>query len=414
MDSLKLPQTQCKCKNCGKPVSADFRICPYCETRIQPLSPRQPASPRQPGPTSTSNNAPLSSLPPDPSQNNNNQSLFVGKFSPNDIKLEKLLSSTSAYGNVYQGKLFSIPVVFKIPKNHTSKKDREQWLKEAEITSRYPCQYIVQFIGSCVRNTPQGDEEMIISFELLHGDLEKLLAIDSRGNADINLYQRVDMCMQAARGMNYLHSHGIMHRDLKLDNMMYLKFGSGDHAQYIVKIGDFGLSLVCSNFSHASQNWEFGPALDYKIGNLGCRAPEKMKYGEYTNKADVYSFGVCIWSIVTGLNIENEEWGTGDDGWASEKDFIHAVLELNGRPDINKIDGRLTGLRELVSQCWSFDPTKKRDQNQRPSFEQVLAHGDSFFILNLLFYIFNSIRGFNLKSYSLASECLYKDLHCCL
>ncbi|XP_062190137.1 probable serine/threonine-protein kinase WNK3 [Phragmites australis] len=90
-------------------------------------------------------------------------------------------------------------------------------------------------------------------------------------------------CRQILEGLAYLHSHGIIHRDLKCDNI----FVNGSQGQ--VKIGDLGLAAVRRRTS---------PHAAHCVGTPEFMAPEV--YAEaYDELADVYSFGMCVLEMFT-------------------------------------------------------------------------------------------------------------------
>lgn len=88
--------------------------------------------------------------------------------------------------------------------------------------------------------------------------------------------------MDTARGMNYLHERGtpILHRDLKSLNLLL------DESRR-VKLADFG-------WTKGLQNYMTG-----KIGTYQWMAPEVISSFQYTEKADVYSFGIILWEIAS-------------------------------------------------------------------------------------------------------------------
>eukprot|EP01088_Endostelium_zonatum_P005965 TRINITY_DN1803_c0_g1_i1.p1 TRINITY_DN1803_c0_g1~~TRINITY_DN1803_c0_g1_i1.p1 ORF type:complete len:597 (+),score=111.16 TRINITY_DN1803_c0_g1_i1:250-2040(+) len=302
--------------------------------------------------------------------NRGNEIRFIGRFDLKDMKFEKLLTGDGPFSNIYQGKLLGVPAVFKVPKPRISAAEREQWVREAYITSSHPCQYVVQFLGHTTRKiSNSAEEELIIAFELLHGDLFKLLKIELGGNKLIPLTTRIDMLIQAAKGLGYLHSKGILHRDLKLANIFFQKFGED---QYRVKIGDFGVAI---NLDHQKSFTK-----DHDIGNLETRAPEKIQFGEYTKSADIYSFGIVMWSVITMLDTEKERWGV--DNWNTRDEFKAAVLK-GGRPDIEKVDD-IPDLRNLIQDCWSFDMKLHKDQ-KRPTWENVVMRLEKILLLSRTF-----------------------------
>jgi WNK lysine deficient protein kinase len=90
-------------------------------------------------------------------------------------------------------------------------------------------------------------------------------------------------CRHILEGLAYLHARGIIHRDLKCDNI----FVNGSQGQ--VKIGDLGLAAVVRRR---------GNGASCVVGTPEFMAPE-VYAEDYDERADVYSFGMCVLEMVT-------------------------------------------------------------------------------------------------------------------
>ena len=149
--------------------------------------------------------------------------------------------------------------------------------------------------------------------------------------------ERVKVLIQIADAMKYVHSLGIIHCDLKLENILL-----DDNKN--VKISDFGMATQINSDSVSLKN--FG-------GTFRFIAPEILTENpDYDQKVDVYSFGVVFFLILS----------------KGEFPKITLVDIISGKKaTIPDSFSRFSG--ELINRCWSYDP------NERPSFAEIL---DSF------------------------------------
>ena len=173
----------------------------------------------------------------------------------------------------------------------------------------------------------------------------------------------VEIALDVARGMAYLHSRSppIIHRDLKSANVLLCLEGGEHGSRLVAKIGDFGLAKTMAT-----------SGLSTSVGTARWMAPEVLSdlTGErYTEKADVFSFGIILWELCTSL------LPYADVPAGNEYALGMAVVTQNLRPDVGKlpvVSGKDVGsaygaLIRLVEECWVADPSA------RPSFGAIVG-----------------------------------------
>lgn len=143
----------------------------------------------------------------------------------------------------------------------------------------------------------------------------------------------VGIIYEICSAMNYIHDHKIIHRDLKMSNILV-------NIQKHVKICDFGISreVRISTLSSITHN----------VGTFAFMAPEMFKEDEkYDEKVDIYSFAVVMYFVLTKGQMPKF---TGTGGYET----------LTLPNTINQLS------QSIIEKCWSNSPTN------RPSFDIII------------------------------------------
>lgn len=179
--------------------------------------------------------------------------------------------------------------------------------------------------------------------ELLSGTVFDLL---HNSSVKMSWKLKLSIAIDTARGLNYLHQHSppIIHRDLKSPNLLL------DGSSRQTKVCDFGLAR-----SHSMR------VMTGQIGTFQWMAPEVMSNNNYTEKADVYSFGIILWELLT----RQLPYANMNPLQVSQQ-VVHHDMRPNPPKDCPK------PYLELMTRCWHKNPRK------RPSFDIIVTRLEMF------------------------------------
>jgi len=233
---------------------------------------------------------------------------------------------------------------------------------ELAIHSKVTHKNIVQLYGA--GTTSKGHRFLVLE-RLDGGTLTQVLGYDTRiRDRRRRFWKKKNFALKEiltyARALAdaLAHCHGraltngmILHRDLKPDNIGFTLDGT-------LKLMDFGLARVLDNASPLTDETYM---MSGETGSLRYMAPEVAESKPYNHKADVFSFGILLWEL---LSCKKPFDGLNRDS------FYERVVHGGGRPPIHKKWPK--ELTNLMVDCWSVDI------EARPSFQQIVDRIDSF------------------------------------
>ncbi|KAM4606783.1 proto-oncogene serine/threonine-protein kinase mos [Polymixia lowei] len=263
---------------------------------------------------------------------------------------------SGGFGSVYKAQYFGETVAVKKVKKCAKNKLASRQSFWAELNAAHlRHKNVVRIIAAstCVPSNPENENnigsvvmEYVGSRDLHHviyGCTEALGA-DRWGRYSVDILH----------GLRFLHSHGIVHLDLKPANVIVSN-------EDVCKIVDFGSSL---KLDPRCEVGHIPACLRHVGGTYTHRAPELLKGESVTHKADIFSFGITLWQLIT-----REQPYTGD-----RQHVLYAVVAYNLRPSVRdqffQADHQGELCRTVLDRCWSGEA------HCRPSAQDLLVYLD--------------------------------------
>ena len=174
-----------------------------------------------------------------------------------------------------------------------------------------------------------------IASELVRGDTLRR----TMGSGPVPAMRALDIAEQVASGLEAAHAAGLVHRDLKPDNIMVTRDGQ-------VKILDFGLAKISSAEARAAHESTVTISqAGVVVGTPAYMAPEQARGEPLDKRTDIWAFGCVFYEMLTGKRIFS-----GD----TAADVLAAVITQD--PDLTRVPARM---RRLLRRCLEKDPKKR-------------------------------------------------------
>ncbi|XP_019165195.1 PREDICTED: serine/threonine-protein kinase STY46 isoform X1 [Ipomoea nil] len=260
-----------------------------------------------------------------------NDGTDVWEIDPQLLKFENKIASGS-YGDLYKGIYCNQEVAIKILKSERLNSElQKEFAQEVYIMRKVRHKYVVQFIGACTK-----PPNLCMVTEYMSGGSVYDYLHKQKGS--FKLPNLLKVAIDVSKGMDYLHQNNIIHRDLKAANLLM-----DEHK--VVKVADFGVARVKAQTG----------VMTAETGTYRWMAPEVIEHKPYDHKADVFSFGIVLWELLTGkLPYE----------YLTPLQAAIGVVQKGLRPTIPK--HTLPKFAELLERCWEQDPAA------RPNFSEII------------------------------------------
>ncbi|CAH2043860.1 unnamed protein product, partial [Iphiclides podalirius] len=258
------------------------------------------------------------------------QQTFVEEIDYSEIQ-ELSVVGKGAFGVVWKGLWRNTYVAVK---HINSEAEKREFAIEVRQLSRVSHPNIVRLYGACTK----GAHVCLVMEYAEGGSLYNVL--HNRPKPKYTAAHAMSWALQCAEGVAYLHSmkpKPLIHRDLKPPNLLLV--GGGQR----LKICDFGTAADKATYMTNNK------------GSAAWMAPEVFEGSSYTEKCDVFSWGIILWEVLSRRKPFEEGGSAFRIMWA---------VHTGQRP--NLIEGCPEPIEQLMTQCWDKVPA------ERPSMAEVV------------------------------------------
>lgn len=223
-------------------------------------------------------------------------------------------------------------------KMNTLVSNRANMLREVQLMNRLSHPNILRFVGVCVH---EGQLHALTEY-INGGNLEQLLASD----VYLSWATRGGLALDVARGLHYLHSMGIFHRDLTSKNCL-VRWETGVCSAVV---GDFGLAEKIPEYSEGTDQEPLSV-----VGSPYWMAPEMLRGEHYNEKVDVFSYGIILCEVIARIQADPDVLPRTEDFGLDVEAFQHMVGDCP------------SAFLDLAVTCCNMSA------GRRPSFSEIVA-----------------------------------------
>ncbi|XP_009485410.2 interleukin-1 receptor-associated kinase 4 [Pelecanus crispus] len=227
---------------------------------------------------------------------------------------------------------------------------KQQFNQEIKMMAKCQHENLVELLGF----SSDGAQPCLVYEYMPNGSLlDRLACLDD--TPPISWHTRCKIVQGTANGISFLHENNHIHRDIKSANILLTD-------TYMPKISDFGLARASVTFTQTLMTERI-------VGTAAYMAPEALR-GEITPKSDIFSFGVVLLEIITGLPPVDENREPQlllsikdeiEDEEATIEDYIDEKMSDWDAPSVHK-------MYSIAGQCLNDKKTR------RPDIKMVQQH----------------------------------------
>lgn len=216
----------------------------------------------------------------------------------------------------------------------------QKFLTEAKVMTSLQHENLVRLLGLVIEDKNGRNKIFLVTEFMGKGSLLEYLR--SRGRQYVTKKDQIGFAYDTSCGMAYLESQHVVHRDLAARNVLLADDGQA-------KVADFGLASTD------------GVTIDSGKLPIKWTAPEALRQSQFSNKSDMWSFGVLLWEIYSFGRVPYPRIPLGDVVKHVEKGYQMEAPE--GCPQ---------QVYTIMKEAWELDPAA------RPTFHQAKENLNAF------------------------------------
>jgi serine/threonine-protein kinase TNNI3K len=257
-----------------------------------------------------------------------------------DLHIMQEIGSGGSGAIVYKAMWQNIPVALKLFRAQMFEESSsyDDFEHEVNLLASLRHGSIVTFYGACVEPPRIG----IVQEFCDNGSLYNLI---SKHKRNIPWKMRLQILMDVAKGMNFLHSKNIIHRDLKSDNILLTSLNRA-------KISDFGISRM-KDFVQTQ--------MTRAVGTSNYMAPEVALGMDYDEKCDVFSYSIIMFELLAGTVDPYQGKGGPNVCMRVANNGLRPRIE-----DFIEVPEHQVWYVQLMKACW------QHERGTRPTFGEII------------------------------------------
>ncbi|ELP90080.1 tyrosine protein kinase, putative [Entamoeba invadens IP1] len=261
------------------------------------------------------------------------------RLDPDELILNAESIGEGSFAVVYLGLFRGNAVAVKKMKDIANPQQIADFEKEIVMMDKFRSEYIIHFYGAVFFT----NNVSVVTEYAEYGSFANLRKKDNEKNViSVSMKIRIKILKDASRGIQYLHTNGILHRDVKPDNILVVSLK--DDQVINGKLADFG-SARNTNMMMTNMTFTKG------IGTPKYMAPEVLEGLKHYNKpADIYSFGITMYEGITWRDPYPKE--NFKFAWC-----IAEYVDKGGRPE--RVECLTNEMYGIINETWDQDKQKR-------------------------------------------------------